>query len=161
MPIACAVAICLHLVNVSSASPALIVASQRELTMTLESIGVPIQWTDSPRALLLIVRDEEPGTLHRTPKPVLGAAIHAAQGALAAYVFYLRAVEQADRHQIPAAVVVAAAMAHEIGHLLGTAHADRGLMRGCWEYEEFVQAARGDLHFSPQQAASIRAQFLR
>jgi hypothetical protein len=163
MPIACALAICLHLINVSSASPAVITASQHELTTTFESIGVPIQWTDNPRALLLIVRDEEPGTLHASSQPVLGAAIHAAQGAPVAYVFYRRAAEQADRYQVAAAVVVAAAMAHEIGHLVlpETAHTDRGLMRSCWEYEEFLQAARGDLRFSPQQAASIRARLLR
>jgi hypothetical protein len=160
---ACLLAICLHLINVSGASPATIVDAQHQLDATYESIGVPVRWSDEPGSILIVVRDDEPGTLRDATKPVLGVAIHAAQGSQAAYVFYRRAAEQADRYSIPRAVVVAAAMAHEVGHLLlpSPRHADAGLMRGCWDYEEFVSAARGTLRFSPDEAASIRAQLSR
>jgi hypothetical protein len=163
MPTACALAICLHLVNVSSAPPALVADAAREMTATYEAIGVPVRWTDDEGALTLVLRDDEPGMLRHTALPVLGVAIHAAQGSPVAYVFYHRAAEQADRYRIPAASVVAATMAHEVGHLVlpSTEHAPRGLMRSCWEYEEFVDAARGDLRFSAEQAASIRAQVMR
>lgn len=157
---ACLLAICLHVVNVSSASPATIVDAQRQLDATYESIGVPIRWSLEPGSILIVVRDDEPGRLRDAAKPVLGVAIHAAQGSPAAYVFYRRSVEQADRFGVPRAVVVAAAMAHEIGHLLlpTPQHADTGLMRGCWDYDEFLRAARGTLRFSADEAASIRAQ---
>lgn len=160
---ACLLAICLHIVNVSSASPATIVDAQHQLDATYESIGVPLRWSDEPGSLLIIVRDDEPGMLRAAANPVLGVAIHAAQGSPAAYVFYRRAAEQADRYGVPRAVVVAAAMAHEIGHLLlpTSRHADTGLMRACWAYEEFVSAARGQLHFSAGEAASIRTQLQR
>jgi len=160
---ACVLALCLHLVNVSSASPATIVEAQHLLDATYKSIGVPLRWSDEPGSILIVVRDDEPGTLRDATKPVLGAAIHAAQGSPTAYVFYRRATEQADRYVIPRAVVVAAAMAHEVGHLLlpTPQHADTGLMRGCWDYEEFVNAARGTLRFSAEEAASIRAHLPR
>ncbi len=158
MPLACVVAVCLHLVNVSSAPTAVVVDAQHQLDATYESIGVRVRWTDDPGAILLVVRDDEPGTLRHAVRPVLGVSIHAAQGTPAAYVFYRRAEEQADRYRISRAGVLGAAMAHEVGHLLlaTPTHAPSGLMRACWEHEEFVRAARGDLRFSPEEAASIR-----
>ena len=163
MSLACLLAVCLHVVNVSSASPATIVEAQHELDATYESIGVPLRWSDEPGSILIVVRDDEPGALRDAARPVLGVAIHTAQGSLAAYVFYRRAAEQADRYGVPRAVVVGAAMAHEMGHLLlpTPRHADTGLMRGCWDYEEFVRAAQGRLRFSADEAASIRAQIAR
>jgi|SRR5579871_126047 len=159
MPTACLLAVCLHLVNVSSASPATVAAAEHDVAAMYASIGVPIRWTDDADAMLLIVRDDEPGTLRRASQPILGVAIRAAQGSPAAYVFYRRAAAQAERDSVPAATVIAAAMAHEIGHLLlpASGHAHRGLMRACWDHDDLVNAARGDLRFSPEQAASIRA----
>jgi hypothetical protein len=163
MPSACVLALCLHLIDLSSASPATLVDARHQLDATYESIGVPVRWTDAAGAILLIVRDDEPGTLRRASQPILGVSIHGAQGSPAAYVFYRRAAEQADRYRVPRSVVVAAAMAHEVGHLLlpSTRHADRGLMRAWWNAEEFVSAAQGDLRFSSEEGASIRANLRR
>jgi len=159
----CAFAVCLHLVNVSSAPSSVVAEAQRELVATYEAIGVPVGWSDEPGSILLILRDDEPGALRRPARPMLGVAIHAALGSPAAYVFYRRAVEQADRHAVPPAVVIAATMAHELAHLLLPAadHAAAGLMRGSWDVEEFLSAARGELRFQPRDAASIRAQIGR
>jgi len=159
----CAVAVCLHLVNVSSAPPAVVVEAQRQLVATYDAIGVPVGWSDEPGSILLILRDDEPGALRRPSRPMLGVALHAALGSPAAYVFYRRAVEQADRHGVPAVVVIAATMAHEIAHLLlpSPDHAAVGLMRASWDVEEFLSAARGELRFLPREAASIRQQIAR
>jgi hypothetical protein len=163
MPALCAFAVCLHLVNVSSAPAVLVSEAQRQLVATYGAIGVHVRWSDEPGSTLLILRDDEPGSLRRPARPMLGVAIHAAQGSPAAYVFYRRAVEQADRHGVPCAAVLAATMAHEIGHLLlpSTHHAAVGLMRASWDVEEFVSAARGELRFLPVEAASIRARIVR
>jgi hypothetical protein len=159
----CLFAVCLHLVNVSSASPALVAEAQRQLVATYDAIGVDVGWSDTPGSILVILRDDEPGSLRRPMRPVLGAAIHAAMGSPVAYVFYQRAAEQADRNGVPRAVVIAATMAHEIGHLLlpSPDHAVLGLMRASWDAEAFLSAARGDLRFLPGEAASIRAQITR
>ena len=163
MAASCVLALCLHLINVSSAPAAAIAAAEGELTAIYQTIGVPIRWTESEGAMLLIVRDEESGALRHSAQPIMGVAIHAAQGAPAAYVFYRRAQEQASVHAVPVAIVLAATMAHEVGHLMlpDGRHSDRGLMRGCWAYEEFLEAAHGNLQFSPDQAATIRAQLPR
>lgn len=143
----------------SGAPTAVVAGAQRQLDATYESIGVAVRWTDQPGAILLIVRDSEPGTLRSAPQPILGVSIRAAQGSPAAYVFYRRAEEQANRYGIDRAAVLAATMAHEVGHLLlpTPRHAERGLMRACWDDEEFLRAARGVLRFSPDEAALIRS----
>jgi hypothetical protein len=163
MPTLCALAVCVHLINVSAAPPALVADAQRQLTGMFTAIGVELRWTDAPGSILLVLRDDEPGELHRASQPILGAAVHASQGTPAAYVFIRRAAEQADLHAVARAAILACAMAHEIAHLLlpASGHARSGLMRGCWDDEEFVQAARGDLRLLPNEAASIRARVER
>ena len=159
MPTLSALALCVHLINVSAASPALVADAQRQLTAMFAAIGVDVRWSDAPESLLLVLRDDEPGGLRRGAKPIMGVALHAGQGTPAAYVFVRRAAEEADRYRAPRASIVACAMAHEIAHLLlpVSGHARSGLMRGCWDHEEFAQAARGELRLLPDEAASIRA----
>jgi hypothetical protein len=159
----CAFVVCLHLVNVSSAAPALVADAKRQLVATYDAIGVDVGWSDEPGSILLILRDDEPRDLRRPAHPILGVAIHGAQGSPAAYVFYRRAAEQADCHGVSRAVVIAATMAHEVGHLLlpSAGHAAVGLMRASWDDEEFFSAARGDLRFLPGEAALLRVSALR
>ena len=158
MSIVLAVVISIHLFNVSSAPPALLVDAQRDVVRIYAKIGVDVEWSDSPSALPLIVRDEEPGQFRRSANTVMGAAVRTANGNPVAYVFYRRARDAADRYATPASAVVAGAMAHEIGHLLlpSREHARDGLMRACWAEQEFLEAAAGHLRFSPTEASQIR-----
>jgi hypothetical protein len=52
--------------------------------------------------------------------------------------------------------LVGAVVAHEIGHLLGLPHAPTGLMRATLEAADVVALRRGELGFSPQEAARMR-----
>ena len=88
-----------------------------------------------------------------------------------AYVFYDR-VESSARnylnraqitgsHDIDTVLVLAHAMAHEIGHLLlPHGHSETGLMRAGWNATDLRDAAEGDLHFTAEQAALIRGRLL-
>ncbi len=154
-----AVIVSLHLFNISTASPAVIEQAQKAFAQIYATAGVDVDWNDGPTALLLIVRDDEPGEFRRASEPILGAAIHTANGTPAAYVFYRRAAAQADRYNVPAAIVLASVMAHEVGHLLlpTIGHAREGLMRACWDDAEFARAAAGRLRFSLEEGAAIRA----
>src|SRR5262245_44096702 len=99
------------------------------------AIGVDVEWSDLPGDIRLIVMNDEPGDLRRASQTILGAAIHTAQGSSVAYVFYRRVAGEADKYDVSRPLLLACAMAHEVGHLLlpGRRHARAGLMRGYWD----------------------------
>jgi hypothetical protein len=88
-----------------------------------------------------------------------------------AYVFYDRVQSIARAYlsrtqingssEIDTVIVLAHAMAHEIGHLLlPHGHSETGLMRADWNGTDLRNAADGDLNFTPEQAALIRGRLL-
>jgi len=85
-----------------------------------------------------------------------------------AYVFYNR-VERIARtylnlsrrsamDDIDTVIVLAHAMAHEVGHLLlPYGHSATGLMRAGWDGQDLRRAARRQLKFTPEQVELVRA----
>jgi hypothetical protein len=76
-----------------------------------------------------------------------------------AYVLAGRVEEIARGYQVPRRAVLAAAMAHELGHLLlpDGSHTPKGLMRGWYNQTDFRHLMRGDLLLTAHEGASIRA----
>lgn len=88
-----------------------------------------------------------------------------------AYVFYDRVDSIAraylnrghllGNYEIDTVIVLAHAMAHEIGHLLlPRGHSASGLMRADWNADDLRDAAAGELNFTAEQGALIRAALL-
>src|SRR5262245_54922394 len=88
-----------------------------------------------------------------------------------AYVFYDRVERVARTHlhtgrrtgtyDFDDVVVLAHAMAHEIGHLLlPYGHSATGLMRANWDEADLLRAVHRKLNFTVEQAESIRARLL-
>jgi hypothetical protein len=77
--------------------------------------------------------------------------------ATAAYVFFDRVREFADRGHLDAWIVLGCAIAHELGHLLlpVNAHAADGIMRARWD-SHLIGRAGGFLSFAPDQARLLR-----
>lgn len=73
------------------------------------------------------------------------------------YAFYEPAEVLAARSGQSVAVVLAFAMAHEIGHLLGMEHSRSGIMKPVLEPHDMVEAAAGRLHFITEEAMALRA----
>jgi hypothetical protein len=101
----------------------------------------------------------ETGDLRRSEKQVMGAALRTPGGTALAYVFYRRVEAEAERYGVSSGLVLACAIAHELGHLLlpDALHAASGLMRACWSRDEFTRAEQGRLRFLPDDVARIRA----
>jgi hypothetical protein len=53
--------------------------------------------------------------------------------------------------------VIGAAMAHELGHVLGLRHARSGIMRARLDLDDILALRRGELAFRPTEVAAMRA----
>ena len=144
------------------AAPASVVASaQAEVVRVYSAAGVSVEWAaDAPadRSIRVVLLPLESGDLRRIGDTVMGAAVWTPLGNGVAYVYYRRVEEHAALNNAPPERVLAYAVAHELGHLLGTrAHSRTGLMRACWRQSEFRLAAAGELGFSSRDAAVLQA----
>ena len=161
-----AAALVLHLSNFSGAPAAVVHTAQEEVTRVYAGIGVPLEWSeasdaraDAHAAIRIILLPYETGDLRRSENTVMGAAMRTADGNAIAYVFYRRVRAEAQRYDVSPPLVLACAIAHEVGHLLlpVRTHAPTGLMRACWSRAEFRRAEQGQLTFLPAEVARIQA----
>jgi hypothetical protein len=161
-----AAALVLHLSNLSGAPNAVVHAAQEEVTRVYAEIGVPLEWSgrsdatpDPQAAIRVILLPYETGDLRRSENTVMGAALRTTGGNAIAYIFYRRVRAEADRYEVSPALVLACAVAHELGHLLLPlrTHAATGLMRACWSRDEFHRAEQRQLTFLPEEVARIQA----
>jgi plasmid stabilization system protein ParE len=159
------IALVLQLHNFAGAPPAIVDKAERELTRVYDDIGVHVEWdrardrhADARAVIRIILVAHESGDLRRTPHTVMGATMWTDHGTPAVYVFYRRVEAEAERHAVSIALVLACALAHEVGHVLMPegAHSREGLMRACWNGDDFHSADRGQLRFIPEQVALMR-----
>jgi hypothetical protein len=158
------VALVLELHNFAGAAPAIVHDAEREVTRVYQDIGVRVEWEAAAArgagqaALQIILVAHESGLLRRTHDPIMGAATWTPTGTPVVYVFYQRVEAEAARYSVSVAFVLACALAHELGHVLmpERGHSQDGLMRACWNGDDFQRADRGQLRFLPEQVALIR-----
>jgi len=165
---AIALSLVLQLSNAADVPAPIVTKAQAEVVRVYRDIGVDIEWSasgvvhgNSSRAIHVILVPYETGDLRHRPQTVMGAAIRTARGTQVAYVFYRRVAAEAAQYDVSPAFVLACAIAHEIGHLLlpdglQRGHAGAGLMRPCWDRDDFRRADMGQLRFMPEQALLIR-----
>jgi hypothetical protein len=126
--------------------------------------------TDPGFALVLLPREMTDQLVVAT-EALGGAAGTREQRGRMAYVFYDRVERIARTHlhtqrrtgtsDFDNIIVLAHAMAHEIGHLLlPYGHSATGLMRANWHEADLRRAVRRRLNFTGDQAESIRARLL-
>jgi hypothetical protein len=157
-------ALVLQLHNLAGAPPTVVDTAAIELSRAYAQLGIQTEWRDADASadtpvVEVVVLAHETGLLRRSADTVMGAAVRTPTGAGIAYVFFERVRSEAERYGASTALVLAAAMAHEVGHLLlpQRGHSRDGLMRACWTREDFQRADQGLLRFSSEQAALVRA----
>ena len=78
-----------------------------------------------------------------------------------AYILEHRVRTIAQSYRLPPGVVLGAAMAHEMGHMLRqSGHTATGLMRAEFNQADFRRIMRGELRLSLAEAADLRARLM-
>lgn len=157
--------IVVDVVNEADALPKVIQSAQSRVTRIYQSIGVAVVWIDrgaiGPEVVIVkIVRDVKSERLKAAPDS-LGVALTGGGGrGRFAYVFYNRIEIVSRRNRLDAAAVLAAAIAHELAHLLlpRGSHTARGVMSADWSRADLLTADRLGLSFTTEQGRLIRAE---
>ena len=160
---AIAISVILQMNNVAQAPTGHLERAQQEVIRLFHNIGVDVAWTgpDAPRVapdIRVVLVPYEPGDISRRERLVMGAAVLTKLGTSVAYIFYRQVEAQSRQYDYSLSMILASAIAHEVGHLLlpDGRHSPEGLMRACWTRDDFYRANQGQLRFSSDEAAQIR-----
>lgn len=145
--------------NDAEAPPGMVAAAQRSVSEVYEAAGVDIAWGGPrPAAMLALVSRERARAIGHRPEVIGFATGNRGRRGKVAYIFLHRVKELSARYRLPESVILGAAIAHELGHLLlpHDSHSDVGVMRPILDHAEFRKADRGELLFTANQAVQIR-----
>src|SRR2546425_869748 len=134
------IALVLQLHDFAGARPSVLQKAERELTRMYDTVGVRVEWdhtaqhADDEGALHVILVAHEAGDLRRTRDSVMAATLWTATGTPVVYLFYRRVEAEAARYAVSVDLVLACALAHELGHALmpERGHSQERLMSACW-----------------------------
>ena len=179
--------IALYACGDGSIPPNVVSRAKAEMTRIYRHAGIKVLWTDTapttigpdaqplptssgpgPDVTLIILSREMTDQLTVATTALGGAAGTREHRGRMAYVFYNRVEGIARTHLSTSprrttsnsddVIVLAHAMAHEIGHLLlPYGHSATGLMRADWDEKDLHRAVHGQLNFTGQEAELIRS----
>jgi hypothetical protein len=163
-------AITVLVANYSQASPAILVAAEREAGRILGRAGLRASWLEcsvgpsspqepcrkAPQATDIRIRILAAPVLDKFQDSVFGFAVHPVLASVY-YEFALRRARNDDAEfELP--IILGCVMAHELGHLLlgSNSHSNKGIMLPRWEVNEVRQLMMGRLLFTPDQSRLMR-----
>jgi hypothetical protein len=167
-------AIRIRLVDFAGLSPKVRAAAEAPVIRIFRQAGVEIAFVECLDAAASAPCRQPPGPtdlwlqiLNRAPHRLLGddatgftVLVHSPQAADSyAAISYPRVLAAADDLDVDATEVLAASMAHEIGHLLlnSGAHSRTGVMSPRIDRRQIAFLQRGELLFTADQAARLAA----
>lgn len=120
--------------------------------------GISVLWSDDPAALTVILRPRASQETTRRAGDAMGYTPGGGdeRGRLA-FVMINRVNEIAGGYSAPRHVVLAVAIAHELGHLLlGPDHGTAGIMKPYLNQTDFRKAGNAQLTFTEAQSQRLR-----
>jgi hypothetical protein len=134
-------------------------SAQKDVTHIYAKAGIDVVWVASRARLTVALISREQADLMHQIKDAMGyVPASGAEGGRFAYVLNHRVDEVSAGYRSAKAIVLGVALAHEIGHLLlpSKPHSSSGLMRKKLGQPDFLDARRGKLLFTPEQARTMR-----
>ena len=125
----------------------------------------PLCHQGAPNVVSLMICPEAMLPKGGLPRGIFGFALMPQPGKPATYarLYFHRLTEVADGRKVRLGVLLGAMMAHEIGHLLlgVNSHSREGIMSIPWDPNKLQQIDLARLGFTPDQAATLKAEALR
>jgi hypothetical protein len=162
--------ITIRLVNSARVEDRTLAKSERQAARVLAHAGIEVVWRDcSAGAIGACASELGSGEfwLHVANWKPDGGSMELvgfvtfdpdlARGPILAGVYYPMVKQTASDFDIEEAPILGAAIAHEIGHVLGADHSLTGVMRARFSRQNMVEMDMGGLFFDREQAARIRA----
>lgn len=160
----------IRVVDVASVSKVSVTEAEKQAGAILARAGIQVVWQECPgaqgactqplvaNAFQLTISDWRPPG---TTAGMLGFAEIGGDDPSAAGIYYPTAKRTASDFGVDEVLVLGAAFAHEIGHLLGEGHSSAGVMRTRFNRQSFIDIAQGGMVFDPEQTVRIRAAAVR
>lgn len=153
--------------------PSILMRALEEVTRIYRRAGVETRWPTSLAAepkwvqmtalIIGILPDHEVKRLPVPSPKSMGVVMLAANGeGRVGYVFYDRIHMLTRPNRLHRALVLGAAIAHEMGHLLLPfhTHSQNGLMRAEWTSADLERAQHGRLLFSAEEGELLRRRII-
>lgn len=134
-------------------------AAQKDAARILAAAGVRLDWQQDPApggiSLKLVAQKVEIAG----GDPLGYAFLQPVFKCNCAQLVYPEVERSAQRWEGEVSTILGAAMAHEVGHLLlnSNAHSSSGIMTASFGHKQIVQASKGELLFTAEQAGQIRS----
>ena len=172
------VRISIRVFNLAKVRPATVNRAITESDMIFRKAGVQIKWVECANQNTANLPDcDEPAgplalNLRVAPRPdpmaagiketLFGVAEPYENEGVHATLFYEHIDSFARAGLVPPDLVLAHAMAHELGHLLlwSKSHSPRGIMQASWRKEDLKSIEQGRLAFSSEEVKIMRANLL-
>lgn len=136
----------------------MVAAAQEIVTKIYADAGVEVAWTRGHHITIVLMPQAAADRMRQLPNTMGFAPGDVTARGRVAYVLEHRVADVARGYSTEVEVVLGAAIAHELGHLLLpiNAHSPRGLMRAKWNQADFRNARSGRLLFTAGQSEQIR-----